>query len=207
MTHRIHDVRGRKPSKAAARRSPLIFTEGEKTETIYLQHWHRLHRDRVIVTFDDFHGVPLRLVEEARDRKKTDLREQKRGRGTAYDEYWCVFDVDEHPNLKRAIELAAAHDINLAVSNPCLELWFLLHLKEQRASLDRHDAQSQVRDLLGCGKVPTPAALAQLAERHDQAMSRALALDSKHMGDGSPSRSNPSTDIWRLVERIRAATA
>ncbi|MEV7013712.1 RloB family protein [Streptosporangium sp. NPDC051022] len=205
MRRAIHDGRGRKPSKAAARRSLLVFTEGEKTETIYLQHWYRLHRDRVIVTFGDFHGVPLRLVEEARDRKKADLREQKRGRGAAYDEYWCVFDVDEHPNLRQATELAAAHGINLAVSNPCLELWFLLHLKEQWASLDRHDAQSQVRELLGCGKVLTPAALARLAELHDQAVSRALALEGKHRGDGSPSRANPSTDIWRLVERIRTA--
>ncbi|MER7133203.1 RloB family protein [Streptosporangium saharense] len=206
MTRGTHAGRGRKPSKAAARRSLLVFTEGEKTETIYLQHWYRLHRDRVIVTIDDFHGVPLRLVEEACDRRKRDLREQKRGRGAAHDEYWCVFDVDEHPNLRQAVDLAAAHGVNVAVSNPCLELWFLLHLKDQSASIDRHDVQSRVRALLGCGKVPTSEALAQLVDRHDQAMKRALALDSKHQGDGSTPGSNPSTDVWRLVERIRTAT-
>ncbi|SDG56720.1 RloB-like protein [Sinosporangium album] len=156
------------------------------------------------MTVDDFHGAPLSLVQQARDRKKADVRDQRRGRGAAYDEYWCVFDIDEHPNLGQAMELAVAHDINLAVSNPCLELWFLLHRQEQWASLDRREAQRQVRELLGFAKVPSQAALESLTERHDQAMKRAQALDGKHAGDGSPSRANPSTDVWRLIERIRA---
>ncbi|SDG56686.1 hypothetical protein SAMN05421505_105190 [Sinosporangium album] len=50
MTRRLRGPRSHTPSAVVRRRSLLVFTEGEKTETIYIQHWHRRHRDRVIVT-------------------------------------------------------------------------------------------------------------------------------------------------------------
>ena len=52
-------------SSAAQRQSILVFTEGKKTEPVYLTHWHRMHRERVIVAVDEFHGSPLQLVETA----------------------------------------------------------------------------------------------------------------------------------------------
>ena len=39
-------------SSAAQRQSILVFTEGKKTEPVYLTHWHRVHRERVIITVD-----------------------------------------------------------------------------------------------------------------------------------------------------------
>jgi len=35
------------------------------------------------------------------------------------------------------------------------------------------------------------------------AVKRAKLLDCKHEGDGSPPRSNPSSDIWRLIDCVR----
>ena len=52
-------------SSAAQRPSIRVFTEGKKTEPVYLTHWHRMHRERVIVIVDEFHGAPLQLVEAA----------------------------------------------------------------------------------------------------------------------------------------------
>jgi hypothetical protein len=63
--------------------------------------------------------------------------------------------------------------------------------------------QSKVAEMLGCGKVPTTAALGQLAGRYDQAQGRAQKLDEKHRLDGSPPRSNPSSGVCHLIERIR----
>lgn len=180
-----------------------MFTEGTKTEPIYLTHWYRLHRERVIVTIDPFHGTPLMLVQEAVARRARDLREQRRGRGDAYDEYWCVFDIDEHPKIPEALGLAAEHGISVAVSNPCIELWFLLHFQDQHAVIDRAQVQRKVRDLLGCEKVPTAEALTQLYGRYEQARHRAQKLDTEHELNGSPQGSNPSSALWCLIERIR----
>jgi hypothetical protein len=108
----------RRVSRVAGRRSLLVFTEGCKTEPIYLTHWYRAYRERVIVAIDGFHGTPLQLVERAAERRTADLREARRGRGDAYSDYWCVFDIDEHPHVERALELAGESGINVAVSNP-----------------------------------------------------------------------------------------
>jgi hypothetical protein len=192
-------------SSVAQRLSILVFTEGKKTEPVYLTHWHRLHRERVIVTIDGFHGAPLQLVEAATAQRSADLRAAKRGRGDAYDQYWCVFDIDEHPYVDQALQLAASSRIGVAVTNPCIELWFLLHFQNQTADLHRHKAQEISSDLLGCAKVPTAAALTELVVRHEDARRRAQELDRKHELDGSPALSNPSSSLWCLVDQIRGA--
>ena len=75
-------------------------------------------------------------------RRTADLKAARRGRGDAYNEYWCVFDIDEHPNVARALELAASSGVNVYVTNPVrLDLWFLLHFEDQNAAIHRHEAQ------------------------------------------------------------------
>lgn len=180
------------------RRKLHVFTEGRKTEVQYLGHWFQLHRERVLVVFDPSHGSPRRLVEEAAKQKREDRR-----RGQLADEYWCVFDIDEHEKVPEAIDMAQANQIRLAISNPCIELWFLLHFGDQNAYIDRRDAQSESESLLQCEKNLSSEALARLEERFEAARRRAQHLDRKHELDGSPPRANPSSNIWALVERIR----
>ncbi|MGH3292454.1 MAG: hypothetical protein ACRDP7_11650 [Trebonia sp.] len=79
----------RRISDTAKRRSILVFTEGKKTEPIYLTHWSRAYREKVIVTIDDFRGTPLFLVQRAAAQRAADLKAARRGRGDAYSEYWC----------------------------------------------------------------------------------------------------------------------
>jgi hypothetical protein len=135
-------------------------------------------------------------------RKKADRKAERRGAGSAYDEIWCMFDIDEHPNVDNAFALANGQGITLAVSNPCVELWFLLHFKPQTAWLDRHDAQQFADEFVGRGKTLTEAALNDLVNHHDDAVSRAQALDQMHQGHGSQPGSNPSSGVWRLIDTI-----
>ncbi|NEE03781.1 RloB family protein [Phytoactinopolyspora halotolerans] len=183
----------------------LVFVEGLKTEEQYLVHWHRRFRGWVNVTIDEFRGggSPLAMVKRAAAAKKAEARDARRGRGRAHDEIWCVFDRDEHPNFDEAVRLAKDNGINVAVSNPCIELWFVLHYEDQTAYIDRHDAQRRAKAHMGCGKDLTTDAIDALDERYPEAVDRAKKLDAKHAGDGSPSHSNPSTNVWHLVDVIR----
>jgi hypothetical protein len=147
----------------------------------------------------------MSLVKAAIAQKATDLREARRGRGDAYDQYWCVFDFDIHPRVYETIRCAEQNGIEVAISNPCIELWFVLHFYDHFAFIDSDDVQRRCRELLGCEKVLTPDALAALEARHEEAVKRAQALDVKHLGDGSPPLSNPSSSLWRLVEAIRTS--
>jgi|ERR1022692_2479531 hypothetical protein len=68
------------------------------------------------------------------------------------DEFWCVFDVEwprNHPGLHEAIEQAQQNRIQLAVSNPCFELWLILHFQDQGAWLDNNGARRLRRKLDG----------------------------------------------------------
>jgi hypothetical protein len=44
----------------------MVFSEGKKTESIYVTNWHRLYRDRAIVSIATHeHTTPFELAESA----------------------------------------------------------------------------------------------------------------------------------------------
>jgi hypothetical protein len=204
--------RGSGPPKRGRQDTSLtsihVFVEGSKTEDSYLLPWRREYRDRVRVAVDEFKGaVPMALVRRAVEELKTSQRDAARGKGRAHDEVWCVFDRDEHPQVADALALAAQHGIHVAFSNPCIELWFILHFEEQTAAIDRHAAQRRAEHHLKCRKSLTTDAARALVDRYEDARLRAHALDAKHEGDGSPPNSNPSSGMWRVIDRVRGATS
>ena len=203
MSHGRNGPPRRHVSTTALRRELLVFVEGLRTEEMYLIDWHRRYRDQVRVTIDPYRAGPFQLVERAVEAQRAEAYDARRGRGRARDQIWCVFDRDEHPNFESAVDLAARHDIRVAVSNPCIELWFLLHFENQTAFIDRHDAQARSETILRCSKALSPAAFEALADRYDEAKERATGLDEKHIGDGSPPGSNPSSGMWRVIDQIR----
>lgn len=193
------------PRSPQANRIQLrIFAEGEKTESNYLTHWNRLYRDQVVISIAQHsHTTPFELVQAAAAERREDLREAKKGRGSAFHQYWCIFDVDKHPRLLEALEMARANDIQIALSSPCMELWFLLHFENRTAYIHRHDAQARARDHLKSGKELTETALALLVNKFEEARARAQALATKHEADGSQQPWNPHSEVWRLVDVIR----
>jgi hypothetical protein len=191
----------------AQRRHLLAFVEGQRTEERYIVEWSRRFRHETLVSIDPFRGTPISLVTEAVKKQQDEKRNERRGRGRSYDEIWCVFDVDEHPDLPRAFDLARRHGIFVAVSNPCIELWFVLHFEDQTGWIHRHEAQKKSRELLECGKVLNANALDALFDRHEDAVRRAKGLHWRHIGGDSPPGENPSSSVWRLIESIRSANS
>jgi hypothetical protein len=196
----------RKVTSSAKRKQIMIFAEGKETEPLYFTAWYRLHRDRIIVTVAQHQGdtTPMEIVERAITQRNQDRRDAKSGRGDAYDEYWCVFDVDQHPRLHEAMELAASEEIFVALSNPCIELWLIIHFQKHEAHISTKQAEKLAEKILGCGKSLTLVALERLIESYAVAKTHAEQLDKKHRGDGSPVNSNPSSGVWRLVDIIAA---
>ncbi|WP_449060961.1 RloB family protein [Planomonospora algeriensis] len=131
-----------------------MFCEGEASEPDYVGALKRLPEVRantsVSIEIDPEQGVPLTLVKRAIERIRDD----------EVDECWCVFDVEwpqNHPNLRQAVRLADEHGIHLAVSNPCFELWLILHFEDQTAFMNTSDAERRSRkldDVLENGSTP-----------------------------------------------------
>jgi len=195
------------PRRRGTFRRPLrvirVLSEGKVTEPGYLNLWARLNRHNVRLDVNDRGMTPDALVRRAKQHMKRNLRSRPSER--EFDEIWCVFDVDQHANLAQAIDDARQSEINIAISNPCFELWLVLHREEQTAHVDRHDIQQRSDELqLTANKHVLPAAEPILVDGVENAKQRARALDRWHAGNGSPRRENPSTDVWRLVDRLRA---
>lgn len=58
------------------------------------------------------------------------------------DVAWAVFDGDEHIEKSRAswdnaINRAKNQNIQLAITNPCFELWYLIHFQEHLGQINR----------------------------------------------------------------------
>ena len=113
----------------------LIVTEGEKTEPQYFEEIRKLRRvaSAHIAILESRYGTePRQIVDFAKDR----FRERKK----EFDRVFVVFDRDEH--LTYHDSLAACQRAKLkndtgksiefcaVVSNPCFELWLLLHYEE-----------------------------------------------------------------------------
>ncbi|MDP5018546.1 MAG: RloB family protein, partial [Dolichospermum sp.] len=61
---------------------------------------------------------------------------------TTNDAAWAVFDGDEHIEKSRtswenAINRANSQKINLAITNPCFELWYLIHFQDHLSQISR----------------------------------------------------------------------
>lgn len=179
----------------------VIFCEGEITEPQYLAAFARLPTVRAIATLD-VRGMgydPRRLVEECKEQKRQD-----RAKGPDPTQYWCVFDVEaptQHARLLEATQMASANDIRVAVSNPCFELWLLLHHEDHRKWVDNDQCRAQLRKHdASRGRGLDGNAYMQLLS---EALKRAKQLEAmhEHAGRELPSN-NPSSGMNLLLQAI-----
>lgn len=181
----------------------LIVCEGGVTEPEYFRDLYVRERSLIELEISPG-GTPKTLVERAVAKKKESERRAKRDENERYQHIWCVFDVDEHPYLAEAQQQARDNKIDVAVSNPCFELWALLHFQDRRAWIDRAQVQSLCRQHMPGYERRLPCDV--LHPRTSEARQRAIELDHWH-GTRGTEGDNPSTAVYRLVDIIRNKAA
>ena len=191
------------------KRTFLVFCEGIRTEPDYIEALRQEPAVResasVEIRIDRAASgaVPLTLVNRAAEAR--DRYPQEQGE---IDEVWCLFDVEwpqNHPKLLEAREKARARNVNLAISNPCFELWLVLHFEERTAWLDSDAAGKLLRCLhdKSSGKGLEGS---EYMPRRTEAANRARALAAKHKGDGTEfPDDNPSSGMYSLLEAIESS--
>jgi len=198
---RAGDLR-RRPWRREPLRRFLVVCEGRLTEPEYFKALRRRYRASVKLVIEPGGVSPERLVERAVDMKRAAERDARRQRDRflRYEEVWCVFDTDKHDHLADAHRQAEENGIDLAVSNPCFELWALLHFQEQTGFLESQAARARLKKHLPEYEKTLP--FERLDPNYATAVTRARELDRRCGDDGSPGV-NPSTGVYRLTERIR----
>lgn len=191
-------------SRRAFRRKPnlpvkpllIVVTEGEKTEPLYIQEFNRIHRApnvQVVPTGFD----PQRVVEKAIAMKRTVSRGAKA-------HIWAVFDRDEHERFDRALQLARQHEIGVATSNPCFELWAVFHYRDYAAPIERHPCQRLLEGLCKSYRADRAKLFndAQVIRAgHENAVRRGKESLHNREAEGDPG-GNPSTSMHELTESI-----
>jgi hypothetical protein len=180
-----------------------VICEGKVTEPEYFKGFaNACENPRVTVECEPEAGVPLSVVRMARDRKREaeQVAEKEEDDNLRYDAVWVVFDVDEHPNIPSAIQMARDNDIHLAVSNPSFELWLLLHFRDHPGPKDR----AVVRQLLK-GFLPNydkHVDYKKCLPGYPEAAKRAARLGGCDIQACQPGP-NPSSGVHVLTESIR----
>jgi hypothetical protein len=195
----------RKVATRKPRKTLVVFCEGERTEPEYLDALKRqpLVRDVAAVDLrvETGHGgsVPRTLVAMATDARNRAIEEE-----AEIDEFWCVFDVEwptNHPGLIEAVQQARANGIQLAVSNPCFELWLILHFRDHTAWLENNQARRLRRELDGSTDKGIDAS--RYMPLTAEAARRAARLDRRHLEDGTVfPQDNPSSGMHRLLVAV-----
>lgn len=187
------------------RRQIFVFSEGEKTEPDYLREFVRMHcHASVRVKIIGTGSASVKLVEIAKKEKRKQSS-QKNSFAEA-DEYWVAFDRDDHARVSEAIEMAQHVSIKVAFSNPCFEVWLILHCDDTiiDAPQDRHELQKLLGKKVSSydansGKV---ANFEEIAIGYEAAQEKAVIMQTRRIEENDP-WGNPFTNFNKLTEAIR----
>ncbi len=209
----------KRPIPALKRRGPLrepkrrftLFCEGRNTEPAYFKAIERAYRSAQIdVKIEPGAGVPHTISKRAvKFAKSVGLARNSRRKKDSFekrDEVWAVFDRDAHPRFQEAVALCDQHGIKVARSNPCFEVWLILHERDYNKPNRRDKVQRELQKLrsdydkkgsktLNCDDLVTRVQVAE--QRGEEQL--------KRREQGGDPYGNPSTTVGRLCRAIREA--
>ena len=112
------------------------------------------------------------------------------------DKVFLMYDLDVDGMLEQLQKIPNAE---LIVSNPCIELWFLLHYQDQKLEISSYKC---IKKLQKVSKEYKKGTLSEeekdvLAKNKDQALERAKKLVEFQ---------NPSTAIHRLLDLLKESS-
>ncbi|CAK0751036.1 RloB-like protein [Azospirillaceae bacterium] len=198
-----------KPKREPKRRF-FIFCEGKNTEPAYFEAIKcRFCGADIKLELIPSAGVPFTLAGKAAElAKQLNRGRQKRDSFEKNDQIWAVFDRDEHPNYTEAVQLCESNGVRVGRSNPCFELWLILHDQEFHRPVDRHAVQSHLQSIqpdYDPGKDKTLDCLL-LMDRVEATEKRAEILLARRKQERDPF-GPPSTTVGHLTREIRTAAA
>lgn len=199
----------RRQSRREPKRRFFLFCEGENTEPAYFDALKRTLTGTLIkVETRPGVGVPMTIATEAvKFAQSLGLTTKSRRRRNSFeknDEVWAVFDRDDHPKFDEAVSLCESNGVGVARSNPCFELWLILHERDYDRPDHRDVVQRELKKLRPeydnrRGKIPD---CDDLVTRVELAEERGKVLIERRKEQGDP-HGNPSTTVGMLTSAIR----
>lgn len=182
----------------------LIGAEGKnQTERKYFKAFNQVQSEYKIMAGKGNNTDPVGVVEDLLKSAKQEELDLKDG-----DMLACFIDVDfkngRDQELRAAMKLARQNNVSVFLSNPCFEIWYLLHF---RYSTKLYGSNEEVIKELGCyiSDYSKSKDVYNLIENKiDQALLNTKRLESYHLENGTNDRLKklPSTEAYKLIEMI-----
>ena len=184
----------------------LIGTEGKnKTEKNYFGHFNRMPENDYVIRFSTGNNTdPEGIVDNTIDTVKKEELNFKDG-----DLAFCVFDTDigdeKQKQIDAAVIKASKKNVEIILSNPCFEIWFLQHFGY---STKEYKSNGEVLRTLE-GFIPeyekNSDPFVILNPLTAEATRNSKKLEKYHDDLGHRSKSmerNPSTEVYKIIEKI-----
>lgn len=205
-------MRSRNLSRRPATIDPAIkftiFSEGKNTEPEYFNQIDRETPNALVaILVNGAAGAPKTLGEKALAFRRQHF---KRGKPLnsfeEKDQIWVVFDRDEHDKVKETTDNLRANKIGVAFTNPCFELWLILHYEDFDKATDRHSIQKHLETLCEDYKSShgKKADCKKLMAKIKDAEQRARKMNARRIAEGAAGEA-PWTTVYELTEAIRKA--
>ena len=194
------------PSKSIAKKI-LIACEGKHTEPLYFRAISRdlrLSTVKVIILPHD--GTdPLSIVNKLLEERQNKKREKTWLSG---DSAWAVFDGDEHiqkdlNKWHQVIQIAKKENIQLAITNPSIEFWYLIHFQDHFANISSSQAERGLKQHIPNYDKSICYYPERLKPKTEEAIARANNLEHNAKQNELPEYANPCcSGISQLVQML-----
>ena len=186
----------------------LIITEGSKTEPMYFDNF-RTRQNNIDVRIV---GNNDHLLDKAVAYKKEEQISIEYG-----DSTWIVADGDidfktqgaldtKNKKLLHAREKARSKDIEIIISNPCFEFWYLLHFMYSTKHFnDYRSVQAELNKYIP-NYEKSKDIYSQLSPYTGKATEHAKRIEKSHINNGYSLPFgldvSPYTDVYKLIEKF-----
>jgi hypothetical protein len=197
----------RKHGKRERNRIILVGTEGKnKTETIYFKGLNK-HLDGYVIRFASGNDTdPLKIVKNTLKSAGKNYEDLDFNRG---DMAFSVFDTDTDKSkqslIDAAIEYGKQHNVEVVLSNPCFEVWYLQHYQNQTKRFNNsNDVIDELHRYISSYK-KSDDLFNQLWPNTNYAIDNCKRLMKYHDNNLVKQRSierNPSSEVYMILEKL-----
>ncbi|AQY02052.1 hypothetical protein B2G67_11645 [Microbacterium foliorum] len=123
---------------------------------------------------------------------------------------WALVDVDDFGSgVAEAVELGRQNGVQVAVSNPCFELWLVWHFEKLGGHLNQGQVQARAAKLeLTYGKDHKSIHIDKLRDRYEHASAQAKRMRKYHAENETACPDDcPSTNVDLFVDSLLALEA
>ena len=173
----------------------FILTEGE-TEKIYLNHLKQRGHNYSLHIQSYGRNDPLKMVKRCNEIFRNRGMSVRRG-----DHAFCVMDVDncKDDDFRKALQYSEKNRIQIILSNPCFEVFFLLHFTDEIPNLTSKEMKKELSNHIE-GYRETGDYWHFLLENQSDALMRSRCY---HLDNDSVINGILGTNVWVLFDLVK----